>query len=254
MIISSNLKKRIIPIILVDKYQVVTSKLFGDYRVVGNLEQTIEVFNIRNVDEIIVLDITSSKIGNRVDENILKLMSKNTMMPFSYGGAIKSLHDIEYCLKNGCDKIVLNHSIIHNQNLLKNSIKEFGKQAIVTSINYKFLNGNEYIFDHVKNSITNITLSEYLKIIENIGCAEIMLTNIQRDGQLNNYDYKIIKKFRSKITRPLIINGGCSSPKNMLIALQEGADACGAGSMFFYKQHSYRNIKEYLKNKNISVR
>ena len=93
----TDLKKRIIPIILINDYQVVTSRNFSDYRVFGNLEQTIEIFNRRDVDEIIVLDISSSKKKSLIDLNILKIMSKNTLMPFSYGGGIKNLNDIENC-------------------------------------------------------------------------------------------------------------------------------------------------------------
>ena len=85
----------------------------------------------------VVLDISSSNNNLGIDENILRMMSKNTIMPFSYGGGIKTLHDIEKCLKIGCDKVVINNSNLYDKHLLKNSIKNFGKQTIVVSIDYK---------------------------------------------------------------------------------------------------------------------
>lgn len=254
MTIKTKLRKRIIPIILVDRYQVVTSKSFSDYRNFGNLEQTVEIFNLRNVDELVVLDISSSNNNLGIDENILRIMSKNTIMPFSYGGGIKTLHDIEKCLKIGCDKVVINYCNLYDKILLKNSIKDFGKQTIIVSIDYKKIDGKELIFDHVKDMATNIKLSEYIDIINNIGCGEILLTNVANDGQLDGYDYDIIQKFRSKIDCPIIINGGCNSPENMHEAFLKGADACGAGSLFYYTKYSYRDIKDFLKKKNVNVR
>ena len=254
MIIKTKLKKRIIPIILINRYEVVTSKLFSDYRNFGNLEQTVEIFNLRNVDELIVLDISASKKNIGIDENILRMMSKNTIMPFSYGGGINALNDIEKCLKIGCDKVIINYCNLYDKFLLKNSIKIFGKQTIVVSIDYKKINGEEFVFDHVKNDTTNLKLADYMGLISDIGCGEILLTSVDNDGLLDGYDFEIIKKFRSEIECPIVINGGCNSPESMYRAFKNGADACGAGSLFYYTKYSYGDLKIYLKNKNINVR
>ena len=136
MINKSSLKKRIIPVILIDKFQVVTSKNFSDYRTFGNIEQTIEVFNRRNVDEIIILDITSSKSNYSINYDIINFVSKNTIMPFCFGGGIKNLFEIEKCLKLGCDKINLNTIIDLDKKFLREAVNLFGSQAIVASIDF----------------------------------------------------------------------------------------------------------------------
>ena len=109
--LSTNLKKRVIPIILFSNYQVVKSREFKDYRVLGNLEQTINVFNHRNVDEIIIVDIEASKIKSKINLEVLKILSKNSLMPLSYGGGIQTIEDIQKCLELGCDKVVINSPI-----------------------------------------------------------------------------------------------------------------------------------------------
>ncbi len=254
MINKSSLKKRIIPVILIDKFQVVTSKNFSDYRTFGNIEQTIEVFNRRNVDEIIILDITSSKSNYSINYDIINFVSKNTIMPFCFGGGIKNLFEIEKCLKLGCDKINLNTIIDLDKKFLREAVNLFGSQAIVASIDF-FKKGNDfYLYNHSTSSKTLKNLSDHINYVAEQGCGEIILTNIEKDGKLNGYDLSVLKQFRHKINCPIILNGGCGSPKDIRDALIGGADACGAGSMFYYTKYSYRDIKDYLKENKLAVR
>ena len=147
---NTNLKLRVIPVILVHNMQVVKSKRFSDYRVVGNLEQTIEVFNRRKVDEIIVLDIGASKDNLGVNLNILKLISRNTLMPLSYGGGIASLKDIEKCLSSGCDKVVINSQALSNIQFIKDAVDMFGSQAIVAAVDYQLVDKKYKIYKHIE--------------------------------------------------------------------------------------------------------
>ena len=250
----TGLKKRVIPIILIDNYQVVATRNFGDYRVLGNLEQTIEIFNRRNVDEIIILDISCSKNNSTLDNKILKMMSKNTLMPFSYGGGIKSLNDIENCLTNGCDKVVINNSIKKNNEFLSKATQEFGKQAITVSVDYFRDKKNYFVYDHSSSKKTNINLYDYLKIINKIGCGEVVISSIDNDGYLNGYDLGPLKKIRKIVDFPIITNGGCGNPKHMEKAFKIGSDACGAGSIFYYTKFSYKDIKNHKKKNKIKVR
>ena len=250
----TNLKKRIIPIILIENLQVVSTKNFNDSRVFGNVEQTIEVFSRRDVDEIIVLDISCTKNNYSFDTKILKMISKNTMMPFAYGGGIKTLADIEKCLKNGCDKVVINNYIRKNDNFLSNAINEFGKQAITVSMDYYSKNNKYYIYDHAISKKTNIKLFDYLKSINKVGCGEIIVTSIDADGLLKGYNLNPIKTIRNIVDFPIIVNGGCGSPEHMLKAFKSEADACGAGSIFYHTQNSYGDVKNYLKKNKVNVR
>ena len=140
--IKTTLAKRIIPLILFRDYQVVKSIKFSKYRVVGNFEQTIKVFNIRDVDEIIILDIEASTKNKEVNIDVLKILSKNSSMPFSFGGGIKNLYDIEKSLKAGADKIIINNQAIQNIEFIKEAATEFGSQCITTAVDYKIQDNN----------------------------------------------------------------------------------------------------------------
>ena len=250
----TDLKKRIIPIILINDYQVVTSRNFSDYRVFGNLEQTIEIFNRRDVDEIIVLDISSSKKKSLIDLNILKIMSKNTLMPFSYGGGIKNLNDIENCLNLGCDKISLNSSLRKNKNFLKEAVNEFGSQAITVSVDYIVENSKAFLYDHVSSKKLDFYLIDFIKSVYDLNCGEILLSSVNSDGYLNGYDFFVLNQIRSEIDCPIILSGGCGKPSDMLNAFENDADACGAGSIFYYTKYGYQDIKKFLKEKQIKIR
>ena len=121
--IKTRLAKRIIPLILFQDFQVVKSIQYSKFRVVGNFEQTIEVFNIRDVDEIIILDIEASSKKKNVDLEVLKILSKNANMPFSYGGGVKNLSDIEKTLKAGADKVIINNIALNKINFISEASK-----------------------------------------------------------------------------------------------------------------------------------
>tara|TARA_B100001540_G_C15635891_1_gene564331 strand:+ start:63 stop:827 length:765 start_codon:yes stop_codon:yes gene_type:complete len=250
----TDLKKRVIPIILINNYQVVTTRNFADYRVFGNLEQTIEIFNRRDVDEIIVLDISCSKSKSLLDFNILQLMSKNTLMPFSYGGGINSLNDIEKCLNLGCDKVSLNNIIRKDKNFLNMAVNEFGTQAIVVSIDYVLENNIPFIYDHVSSKKLDEDFHDFLSFVHDQSCGEILLSSVNNNGFLKGYDLTVLKKYRDKIDCPIITNGGCGSAQNMVDAFEGGSDACGAGSIFYYTKYGYKDIKDVLREKKIKVR
>ena len=117
----TKLKLRVIPQIQINNFQVVKSKQFTDYRVIGNLEQNISVYNYRKVDEIVIIDIGASK-NEFFNSNILKLLSKNSLMPITFGGGINSIDKIKECLLSGCDKVILNSILLEKPNFLEEAV------------------------------------------------------------------------------------------------------------------------------------
>jgi imidazole glycerol-phosphate synthase subunit HisF len=251
----TNLKKRVIPIILVKDYQVVKSRQFKDYRTFGNLEQTINVFNNRNVDEIIILDIDASKKNKKVDLEILSILSKNNIMPLSFGGGINSIKDIELCLKYGCDKVVINTSCLKNINFIKEASKVFGKQCIVCSVDYKFDNDNLKIYSHIGLNTEKLEIKNYINDLINNGAGEIILTSVKNEGLMRGFDKNLHKILSGELEIPILVNGGCGEPKDILEILNKNQfDAVCASSIFFYTQFGYSDIKNFLLNNNINVR
>ena len=241
----TNITKRIIPTILFQEFQVVKSTQFSKMRVIGNFEQTIEAFNMRDVDEIIILDIEASKKNYEINLDVLKLLSRNANMPFSYGGGIKTLDDIEKILKNGADKVIINNHAINNLDFIKEASRIFGEQCIVTAIDYKIDNDKFLIYSHAKKKVINIDILEYIKALENSGSGEILLSSVDNDGLMKGFEMKLIKKIQ-KLKIPLILSGGCGNPEHIKIAFENNIDAVAAGSVFYFSQFSYFDLKQFL--------
>lgn len=251
--LKTELTKRIIPLILFQDFHVVKSIQYSKFRVVGNFEQTIEVFNIRDVDEIIILDIEASKKNNEINIEVLESLSRNANMPFSFGGGIKNLFDIEKALKSGADKVIINNHAIDNVSFIKEASIQFGSQCIVTAVDYKINNHNFFLYSHTKQKNLELDIFDYIKKIEDHGSGEILLSSVDNDGLMKGYDLSLIKKIKN-INIPIILSGGCGNPEHIEKAFNNNIDGVAAGSMFFYSKYSYDDVKSDLKSKNINVR
>lgn len=251
--IKTRLAKRIIPLILFKDFQVVKSIQFSKFRVVGNFEQTIQVFNIRDVDEIIILDIEASKKNKEINIEVLKSLSKNANMPFSFGGGIKNLFDIEKSLKAGADKIIINNLATQNINFIKEATIQFGSQCIVTAVDYKIRNNNFYLYSHTNNKELKINIFDYLKRIEDCGSGEILLSSVDNDGLMKGFDLTLIKQM-SNLKIPIILSGGCGNPNHIEEAFKNNISGVAAGSIFYYSQFSYGDIKNILYKKKVNIR
>jgi len=252
---NSKLKQRIIPVILFSNFQVLKSRNFSDYRLFGGLEQTINVFNSRDVDEIIILDIDSSKKKLGVNLEVLKIISKNSIMPITYGGGISSIHDIEQCLKNGCDKVSINSKSIEDIKFIEESSKVFGSQCIVSSIDYLKNNNSFKIYSHSNYNTNRFEFFDYIKRLCECGTGELMLTSVDNDGMMKGYETSLYEKIYKEINIPIIINGGCGKPEDILTPLNLGVSGVGLSSIFYFTKYSYIDIKKFLvaNNKNIRI-
>ena len=134
-------KIRIIPSILYRNFSIVKGKEFASWRVVGNLQQVVQIYALREVDEIIFLDLDAHKT-NIINFNLIKSFADNCFMPLTVGGGIKNIDDIEKLLKNGADKVCVNSEAFLNKKLIKDAVKKFGSQCISISIDYKNIRKN----------------------------------------------------------------------------------------------------------------
>ena len=251
--IKTRLTKRIIPLILFQDFQVVKSIQYSKFRVVGNFEQTIEVFNIRDVDEIIILDIEASSQKKNVDLEVLKILSKNANMPFSYGGGVKNLSDIEKTLKAGADKVVINNIALNKINFISEASKRFGSQCIVVAIDYITKDSNHLIYSHVNKTQLKKNIINYIKEVENAGAGEIILSSVDNDGLMNGFEKSLIQSI-PKLKIPIVLSGGCGEPAHIEDAFKYNIDGIASGSMFYYSKYSYDDIKTYLSKIKANVR
>ncbi|HEB9316147.1 TPA: imidazole glycerol phosphate synthase subunit HisF [Campylobacter coli] len=245
------LKTRIIPCVLLKNSQLVKSIEFKDFRTIGHLTSTMRIYNARNVDELIILDIDASRSG-KIDFESIEDLAKECFMPLTIGGGIKSLEDIQKILNLGADKISINSKALEDPNFIAKAANRFGSQCIVCSIDVKRKGDKICVYD--KGDLLEKNPLELALEYENQGAGELLLTSVDFEGKAQGYDLELLKIFQNKLKIPLIINGGLGKPSDAVEALNLGADALGGAYIFHFSQYTPKDVKEELAKKGFMVR
>lgn len=248
------LKTRIIPTLLWKNHSLVKSKTYTNWRNVGHLVPAVKVYNARNVDEIIFLNITSPGSDNMPDLNLVEDVAKHCFVPLTIGGNIKNIYDVQNIIERGADKISLNSILKNNINIIKEISKNFGSQSVVVSIDLKKVDGKYYCFFNGGKKKLNTNIFDYIKKIQDLGAGEILLNSIDNDGKMLGYDLCIIEKISKIISIPLIASGGAGKYEHMYEAISAGASAVSAASIFHFTELTPDEAKKYLKKKGVLVR
>lgn len=247
------LKHRIIPCVLLKNWQLVKSIQFGSYRTIGHPTATVRVYNARNVDELIVLDIDASLNDESINTEIITDIANECFMPLTIGGGIKTLENVYTVLNAGADKIAINSKAITNPSFIREIATIFGSQCVVASIDIKKIDGVYRVYNK-KMGVLDIDPVELAREYEAQGAGELLLTSVERDGTTQGYDTDLLKLFRDHLTIPIIINGGMGIPAHGVDALNLGADALAAAYIFHFSQYTPDMIKQELESVGLSVR
>lgn len=249
------LKTRVIPCMLSNGLHLIKTIEFDSIRNLGNPIQMARVYNSRNVDELIFIDMRASEENRGPNIELVSEIAKECFMPLTIGGGIHSTKDIENLLKIGADKISINSEAIQNPKFITESAKKFGSQCIVVSIDSKKIGKEYYVFNNRGKINTKKTVIQWAKEVEKLGAGEIFLNSIDRDGMMNGYDLGLIKKVSSAVSIPVIACGGAGKVQDIIDAVKiGGADAVSIASMFHYSGHTPNSIKERMQKANIHVR
>jgi len=247
------LKHRIIPCVLLKDWQLVKSIGFDSFRTIGHPTSTARIYNARNVDELIVLDIDASLNDEGINTEIITDIADECFMPLTIGGGIKTINDIYKVLNAGADKVAINTIALEDLDFIKKASSIFGSQCIVCSIDVKNIDGNYKVF-HKSKGILEINPLELAINYQNCGAGEILLTSVDKEGSTKGYDVELIKQFKNKLEIPIILNGGMGKPEHAVEAIQNGADAIAAAYIFHFSRYTPDDIKNELHNSNIIVR
>ena len=247
------LKHRIIPCVLLKDWQLVKSIQFKTFRTIGHPISTVRVYNTRQVDELIVLDIDASNQEDEINLETIKDMADECFMPLTIGGGIRSIKDIQQVLNAGADKISINTQAIKQPSFIAEAAKLYGSQCIVISIDITKVNGVYKLYNKSLGILEQDPI-EWAKECEKLGAGEILLTNIDHEGMQEGYDLHITSLMSQKLGIPLIINGGCAEPKDCIEAINNGADAVAAASIFHFLQYTPKHIKDEMRKCNLAVR
>lgn len=250
------LKLRIMPTMLYKDLTLVKGVGFDSWRRVGSLMQQIKVYNLREVDELIVVDISATKEGRTPDFRLVDDFADECFMPLTVGGGINKIDDIRLLLQVGADKVVINTAAVETPKLISESAQLFGSQCIVASIDFKKHNAERYeVYTHSGTKPTGRDPVELAREFEACGAGEILLTSIDRDGTFSGYDIEMTRRVVDNVKIPVIASGGAGNYQHMVDVIKNsGASAVAAASLFHFTESTPKEAKKALKKHGIAVR
>jgi cyclase len=228
---------RVIPVLLIHEGGLVKSVKFKKPTYVGDPINAVKIFNDKEIDEIVILDIDASREQRKPDMQKIKEIAGEAFIPLAYGGGISTIEEIKELFYLGVEKVVLNYSAVHKPQLVSEAAKLVGSQSVVVSIDVKKNFFGKYkVF--TKNAIenTNEDPVSFAKKMQDAGAGEIFLNSVDKDGTYDGYDVGLIKEVSRGLNVPLIACGGASSVDDFYKAVEHGASAVAAGSLFVFQR------------------
>lgn len=227
------LYNRVIPVLLLKNDHLVKTIQFKKEVYVGDPINAVKIYNEKEVDEIIVLDITATKEGREPNYQLVREIASECFMPLCYGGGIKTVEQARKLFECGVEKISVNTAAIEDELLVERLVEEFGSQSVVVSIDVDKTLFKGKVLRKKKGSKSKITsVTEFAKKVEQKGCGEIFINAVYEDGMRNGYDLDLINDVASCTNIPVISCGGAASVDDFKKALSNGASAVAAGSKF----------------------
>ena len=223
---------------LVHKKGLVKTVEFGNPKYVGDPINAVKIFNEKEVDELIVIDIDATVEGRGPDFNLIKNLAIECRMPFCYGGGITTVDQAKKIISLGVEKVALSSAALSNPQLLKEIGNAIGKQSLVVVLDLKKkgLFGNYELYTHNGKKVGKYKLKEYLSILNEIGIGEIVVNSIDEDGKMEGYDFKLYDLVRELTSMPMTIIGGAGSLDDIKNAISRYKTiGVAAGSLFVFK-------------------
>ena len=249
------LTKRIIPCLDVKDGRVVKGTNFINLKDAGSAVELASRYYKEGADELVFLDITASAEKRKTLLELVVAVANVIRIPFTVGGGISELSDIEKLLHAGAEKVSLNTSIVSNPQLINEASKQFGSQAVVAAIDIKQIKGIHKVFIKGGREETELNGLEWCKEVVDLGAGEILLTSMDKDGTKDGFDIEFLKELTALVSVPVIASGGAGNKEHFLDAFKlANVDACLAASLFHYKELEIKELKNYLSNNNVNVR
>jgi len=250
------LKVRVIPTLLWKGVGLVKGIGFDSWRRVGPVLPAVKVYNTREVDELILVDITASPGQSVPDFESIAEFSNECFVPLTAGGGITHIDQIKKLLRSGADKISINTAAYSNPDLVRDAARHFGAQCIVASIDARRHDDGRYeCFSLCGTLAMGKDPVQWARQLQDLGAGEILITSVERDGSMQGYDLELIERVVEAVNVPVIASGGAGSYEHMRQAVQEaGASAVAAASIFHFTEQTPAEAKKYLAAAGIPVR
>ncbi|MBU3540799.1 imidazole glycerol phosphate synthase subunit HisF [Polynucleobacter sp. UB-Tiil-W10] len=250
------LKIRVIPTLLWKDFGLVKGVGFNSWRRVGSVLPAIKVYNSRDVDELILVDISATNEARKPDGDSVADFSRECFVPFTVGGGIDNINQISTLLHSGADKICINTAAYDRPALIQEGAKRFGSQCIVASMDVSRCDNNKPLcFSHAGKVNTGRDPVSWAKELVDLGVGEILLTSIDHDGTMSGYDLNLIEDVVRAVNVPVIASGGAGKYQDMIDAVNNaGASAVAAASMFHFTEQTPAGAKQAMALAGINVR
>ena len=249
------LAKRIIPCLDIKDSRTVKGVNFVDLVDAGDPVELAKVYSKIGADELVFLDITATKEDRRTFAKLVKEIAKNINIPFTVGGGIKSVEDVDILLKSGADKVSINSYAVKNPDFINELASKFGSQCVVVAIDAKFEDNDWHVYLVGGRIKTEIKLFEWAKEVEKRGAGEILFTSMDHDGTKNGFSNRALSKLSNMINIPVIASGGAGKIEHFIDVFNKGcADAALAASVFHFNEIDINTLKKELKSNKIPVR
>jgi imidazole glycerol-phosphate synthase subunit HisF len=250
------LKVRIVPTLLWKEFGLVKGVAFDSWRRTGSVLPAVKLYNAREVDELILVDITASVRGSSPDHEAVSDFAHECFVPLTVGGGIRHLPQIVALLHAGADKICLNSTLFENPGLVDEAARQFGSQCVVVSVDVRRLDaGQMTCLSHAGTRDRHRGPVEWARELADRGAGEVLLTSVDRDGTMLGYDLDLIERVASKVTIPVIASGGAGNYQHMIDAVrQAGASAVAASSIFQFTEQTPAGAKAAMETAGIPVR
>lgn len=249
--------KRIIPCLDVHNGRVVKGVNFVNLQDAGDPVEIAAAYDKAGADELVFLDITASSDARETVADMVREVARKVFIPFTVGGGIRTVEDFRAILREGADKVSVNSAAIMNPELIREAAKKFGSQCVVVAIDAK-LREDKTGWNIYKNGgrvDMGIDAVAWAMRAEALGAGEILLTSMDCDGTKSGYDIALTRTIAEHVSIPVIASGGAGSLEHFYTAFAEGkADAALAASLFHFKELEIKEVKAYLKDKEIPVR
>lgn len=249
------LTKRIIPCLDIKNGRTVKGVNFVDLKDAGDPVELAKKYAETGADELVFLDISATEERRKTLVNLVRKVAQNINIPFTVGGGVSSVEDVEILLKNGADKVSINSSAVKRPELINELATAFGSQCVVVAIDAKKIN-NDWIVHLVGGKeATTLNLFDWAKEVEQRGAGEILFTSMDNDGTKNGFANEALAKLSSLVNIPIIASGGAGTMQDFADTFTIGkADAALAASVFHFQEIEIPVLKEFLKDRKIAVR
>ena len=246
------LRPRVIPVLLLQNGKLVKTFKFKQAKYVGDPINAVKIFNEKEVDELILLDISSSINGNEPNYKLIHKIVSEAFMPVGYGGGIQNSEQAKRIFDLGIEKVIINTALQHHPDLVTNISSVYGSSSMVCGIDYKKnIFGRNKVYFRGGSLRSAYDPVDWAIKLQDIGAGEIFLNNIDREGTYSGYDFDMLSRIALKVNLPVVISGGASDNNDFKKAVQCGASGMAAGSMFIYKRPHNAVLISYPSNDEI---